>query len=67
MAVLNRLMSFAYTKKAKKMNRILVYSQTGYDVTCYFQSAFIKVKKVVAKMSPPKAMGRISIHLHYIR
>ena len=36
-----------------------------YDVTCYFRSAFIKVKKQTAdNYAPPSALGRIFVLQH---
>ena len=38
----------------------VVYGHTGYEITSYFRSAFIKLEKQ-PKMPPPTALGRIVV------
>ena len=42
----------------------LVYNRTGYDVTSYFRSAIIEVRKRV-EMQPSTAFGRILVARHF--
>ena len=65
----NRIIRSLFNKESPNVNQTihadLVYSRTGYDITSYFRSAFIEVRKKTPKMSPPTALGRTSVTRHF--